>query len=117
MKKELTRIFKAFGYSFDGFRAAWRDAGAFRTEIVLTPFIVALAFYFGHTHVQRGLLIGSWLLTVVVELLNTGIEAAVDLAAQGKIMPDAKKAKDAGSAAVFAACCLCGAVWICVLSP
>jgi diacylglycerol kinase (ATP) len=115
MMKELHRLYKAFGYSRDGLRAAWKDAGAFRTEIILTPFIIVAAVHFAQDRQSLALLIGSWLAVIVIELVNTGIEAVTDLAAQGKILPEAKKAKDASSAAVLAACVLCGMIWACVL--
>lgn len=114
LNKELARIYKAFGYSRDGFVAAWRDAGAFRSEVIATPFIIALAVYLADGTALAALL-ASWLLVIVTELVNTGIEAVTDLATKGEIHPLAKKAKDAGSAAVLASVIICMVVWCCVL--
>lgn len=74
----LTRIIKAAGYSAKGFRAAWTFESAFRQEVVLTIALTPLAFLLGRTPVEISLLIASLLLVVIVELLNSGIEAVVD---------------------------------------
>ena len=108
------RLVNATGYSWAGLKAAWRNEEAFRQEALLCATLVPLALWLGHSAVERALLIGSLLLVVIVELLNTGIEAAID-----RIGPEwhelSKKAKDMGSAAVLLALCLCGAVWAAAL--
>jgi len=102
IKQELQRIIRAFFYSRDGLLAAWKDDGAFRTEVILTPFALLL------NHSAAGIL--AWGLVLVTELLNTSIEAAVDLSTK-EIHPLAKKAKDAASAAVLVAL----VVWVATL--
>ena len=106
----LTRIIKAAGYSAKGFRAAWAFESAFRQEVVLTIALTPLAFLLGRTPVEISLLIASLLLVVIVELLNSGIEAVVDRVGDE---PHALsgRAKDLGSAAVFLALVLVLVVW------
>ena len=106
----LTRIIKAAGYSAKGFRAAWTFESAFRQEVVLTIALTPLAFLLGRTPVEISLLITSLLLVVIVELLNSGIEAVVDRVGDE---PHALsgRAKDLGSAAVFLALVLVLVVW------
>ncbi|MBY0407448.1 MAG: diacylglycerol kinase [Rickettsiales bacterium] len=96
---ELRRIVAALGYSLDGLKWA-RAQPAFRTEVLLACILIPLALLFAHTGVERALLVGSVLLVLVVEVLNCGIEAAIDRVGP-EIHPLSKAAKDAGSAAVF----------------
>lgn len=114
-KTGLRRIFNAARYSMDGLRAAYRHEDAFRQEIWLTLVAVPLALWLGEGAVERALMIGSVLLVLVVELLNSGIEAIVD-----KASPEthelAKQAKDMGSAAVLISLMLAALVWILVLA-
>lgn len=106
----LTRIIKAFGYSMKGFRAAWKHESAFRQETMLAIVMLPLAVWLGQSAVQVSLLISTVLLVVIVELINSGIEAVVD-----RIGDEPHKlsgrAKDLGSAAVFVALMLVIAVW------
>jgi diacylglycerol kinase (ATP) len=74
----LSRIIKAAGSSAKGFRAAWTNESAFCQEVVLTGALIPFAFWFGRDPVEIGMLIVSSLLVVIVELLNSGIEAVVD---------------------------------------
>ena len=108
------RLVNATGYSWAGLKAAWRNEEAFRQEGLLCAVLAPLALWLGDNAVERSLLIGSLLLIVIVELLNTGIEAAID-----RIGPDwhplSKRAKDMGSAAVLLALLLCAAVWCAAL--
>ncbi len=104
MKKELVRIRKAFVYSWDGLVFAWRDAAAFRTEILLTPLVVVFAVYFTKSTTDILIIFGCWLIIFITELINTAIEAVTDLASQGEISLLAKKAKDTASAAVLLSC-------------
>ena len=109
----LTRIIKAAGYSAKGFRAAWKYESAFRQEVVLTATLIPLAFLLGRNPVEVGLLIASLLLVVIVELLNSGIEAVVDRIGDEPHQLSGR-AKDLGSAAVFVALILTLVLWVSV---
>ena len=74
----LRRIINATFFSMAGFRAAWRDEAAFRQELLLCVVLIPAGFWLGRTAVERSLLIGSCLIVLIVELLNTGIENVVD---------------------------------------
>ena len=109
-KSGLERIAKAAGYSMAGLKAAYQNEAAIRQELLLCLFLVPLALYFGHTGIARALLLGSVLLVLVVELLNSAIESVVDLVTLEK-HPLAGRAKDIGSAAVFVALMNVLVVW------
>jgi len=109
-KTGLTRLMNAFGYSFDGFKAAFKHEDAFRQEAILTLLLTPLALYLEHDTVHRILMIGSLLLVMIVELLNSSIEATVDHTSIER-HPLAKRAKDIGSAAVFIALLNVVIVW------
>jgi len=109
----VTRIIKAAGYSAKGFRAAWKYESAFRQEVVLTATLIPLAFLLGRNPVEVGLLIASLLLVVIVELLNSGIEAVVDRIGDESHQLSGR-AKDLGSAAVFVALILTLVLWVSV---
>ena len=109
----FTRIIKAAGYSAKGFRAAWKYESAFRQEVVLTATLIPLAFLLGRNPVEVGLLIASLLLVVIVELLNSGIEAVVDRIGDEPHQLSGR-AKDLGSAAVFVALILTLVLWVSV---
>jgi len=96
----LRRIWNAGLYSISGIRAAWKHEAAFRQELVLCLFLVPAAFLIGETAVERALLIGTCLLVLVVELLNSAVEAVVDRIGED-IHKLSGRAKDMGSAAVF----------------
>ncbi len=115
-KQGLTRRFNALGYSRDGLAAAWKHEAAFREEVLLLLVAVPLALYFGQDGLARALLIGSILLVLIVEILNSGLEAIVDKASPEK-HELAKRAKDMGSAAVLLALINAAVVWACVLWP
>ena len=105
----FNRVWHATGYSMAGLRAGWEEA-AFRLEACLSFAMVPLAFWIGRTWVEVALLAGSVLLVMMVELLNTGIEAAIDRI--GLERHDlSKRAKDMGSAAVFLSLLLAGGIW------
>ncbi len=110
----LKRLVKATGYSAQGFAAAWRHEAAFRQEMLASLVLLPLALWLGENGVERALLAGSWLLVPVVELLNSALEAVVDMTS-----PEphelAGRAKDMGSAAVALALILAGLVWGLVL--
>jgi diacylglycerol kinase (ATP) len=96
----IRRIWNAALYSTAGLRVAWKHEAAFRQELVLCLVMVPVAFRVGDNAVERSLLVGTCLLVLVVELLNSAIESVVD-----RIGPDrhelSGRAKDMGSAAVF----------------
>jgi len=98
----LRRIINAFGYSMKGLRAAFKYESAFRQETALLIILLPLAILLGQTIVDYSILIGSLLLVMMVELLNSALEAVVDRVSdeQHKL---AGRAKDMGSAAVFIA--------------
>ncbi|MBU4518712.1 MAG: diacylglycerol kinase [Gammaproteobacteria bacterium] len=105
----LARMWHAFGYSMAGLRAGWHET-AFRQEALAAMALVPLAFWLGRNWVEVALLAGSVVLVMVVELLNTGIETAID-----RIGPEwhdlSKRAKDMGSAAVLLSLVMCASVW------
>ena len=107
--KGLKRILKAFVYSFDGFRAAFKES-AFRQEIVVFIAGTAAAVYFPLSLEQKGMLISSLLIVLMAELTNTAIETVID-----RISPEyhdlSKKAKDIGSLLVLLAFINAGVLW------
>lgn len=109
----LLRMRHAFGYSLAGLRAGWGET-AFRQEALAALAMLPLAFWLGQTWVEVALLAGTVLLVMVVELLNTGIEATID-----RIGPEwhelSKRAKDMGSAAVLLSLLLCAGTWAAAL--
>ena len=115
-KKGLTRLWNALGYSRDGIAAAWHHEAAFREEILLATIAIPLAFYLGKTGVDRALLVASIILILIVEILNSAVEAVVDKASPEK-HDLAKRAKDMGSAAVLFSLINAAVVWACVLWP
>jgi diacylglycerol kinase (ATP) len=106
----FNRVWHATGYSMAGLRAGW-DEAAFRLEACLSFVMVPLAFWIGRTWVEIALLAGSVLLVMMVELLNTGIEAAIDRISLER-HDLSKRAKDMGSAAVFLSLLLAGGIWV-----
>jgi diacylglycerol kinase (ATP) len=112
-RRGLTRIWHATLISLDGFRAGWREP-AFRQEVYGAIVMVPAAFWVGRTWVEIALLLAVLGLVLIVELLNTGIEAAID-----RVGPEwhsfSKTAKDLGSAAVLLSILLCGGVWVTAL--
>ncbi|MFZ2974587.1 MAG: diacylglycerol kinase [Ferribacterium limneticum] len=113
-KKGLRRLINALGYSRDGIAAAWRNEAAFRQEILLAAIALPLAFYLGKTGVERALMVGSVILILIVEILNSAVEAVVDKASPEK-SELAKRAKDMGSAAVLLSLTNAAAIWACLL--
>jgi len=111
----LTRIVRAFGYSWQGFRYAWREEAAFRQELCLAAALVPAGLYFGHSGVERALLVWPMLQILLVELLNSALEAVVDRSGLER-HPLAGMAKDMGSAAVLLSFGMLGTVWLLILS-
>lgn len=112
----LQRVLNATRYSLAGVAAAARHEAAFRQELLLAVVLVPLGLWLGANGVERALLAGSVLLVLVVELLNSAIEAVVDrVSLENHDL--AKRAKDYGSAAVMIALGIVGAVWLLLLLP
>jgi diacylglycerol kinase (ATP) len=114
-KTGLTRLWNALGYSLAGFRAAYKHEDAFRQEIHLAVLLIPLALWLPVGHIGKALMIGSVLLVIIVELINSAVEATVD-----RISLDthdlAKRAKDIGSSAVLVSLINLVIVWGLVLS-
>jgi len=109
----LNRVWHATGYSIAGLRAGWNEK-AFRQEVIAAVVLVPLAFWLGRNWMEVALLAGSVIIVMIVELLNTGIETAID-----RIGPEwhdlSKRAKDMGSAAVLLSLLLCIGIWCAAL--
>ena len=112
-KTGLQRVWRAFHYSLEGFRAAYKCEDAFRQEALLAALLIPLAFFLPVTGVGRALMIASVLLVLIVELVNSAIEATVDRVSLDRHHLS-KRAKDIGSAAVFLALSNVVIVWACV---
>lgn len=108
-RRGLSRMWHAFGYSLAGLRAGWFET-AFRQEAIAAVVLLPAAFWVAHGWVETILLAGTVILVMIVELLNTAVETAID-----RIGPEwhglSKRAKDMGSAAVLLSLLLCGATW------
>lgn len=109
----LARLRHALGYSLAGLRAGWQEP-AFRQEAIAAIVMLPAAVWLGRSWVETSLLVGGVVLVLVVELLNTGIETAID-----RISPEwnelSKRAKDMGSAAVLLSLLLCAGIWLAAL--
>ena len=110
----LARLWHSLGYSRQGLASAWRHEAAFRQETLGALGAIPLGLYLGHSGVERALLVGSVFLVLLVELLNSAIEAVVDRVSLER-HDLSKRAKDQGSAAVLLALFCAGAVWALVL--
>ena len=113
-KTGLRRLINAFGYSIAGTFAAFKHEDAFRQEVVLAVVLTPVALYFGETAIHQALMISSLLFIIVVELLNSSIEATVDRISV-KHHKLAKRAKDIGSAAVFFSLINAAVIWFLIL--
>jgi len=110
----FTRLFKAFGASWQGLTGAFREEAAFRQELGFAVIAVPLGLWLGHSGVERALLIAPVFLVLIVELLNSAIEATVDrIGLERHVL--AGLAKDIGSAAVLMSFVLLACVWALVL--
>lgn len=112
----LVRIIKAAGYSWKGLRAAWQHEAAFRQEAILALVATLIACWLDVDAITRVLLIGSVFLIIIVEILNSAIEAVVDRIGS-EIHPLAGRAKDMGSAAVLLSIILALFIWASLLWP
>jgi diacylglycerol kinase (ATP) len=110
----ITRILNAAGYSWLGFKAAYKNEAAFRQELALALILTPVALYYGENYSDKAILIAS-LVFILIEILNSAIEAVVDRFGD-EIHPLSGRAKDMGSAAVFLAFIIAGLVWFAVLS-
>lgn len=112
-RKGLSRVWHATGYSLAGLRAGWGET-AFRQEAMASLVLLPAAFWLGQTWVETALLAASVVCVMVVELLNTAVETAID-----RIGPEwhdlSKRAKDMGSAAVLLSLLLCLGIWAAAL--
>ncbi len=112
-RKGLNRVWHATGYSVAGLRAGWHET-AFRQEAIAAIVLLPLAFWLGKNWVETALLAASVVLVMVVELLNTAVETAID-----RIGPEwhdlSKRAKDMGSAAVLLSLVVCAGIWAAAL--
>lgn len=113
-KTGLTRVWKAFGYSLAGLSAAYRHEDAFRQEVWLALLLIPLALFLPAGGIGKALMIASVLLVLVVELINSAIEATVDRVSLESHRL-AARAKDIGSAAVFVSLVNVVVVWILIL--
>ena len=113
LRTGLNRVWHAAGYSMAGLRAGWGET-AFRQEVLASIVLLPASFWLGRHWVETALLAGSVLLVMIVELLNTGIETAID-----RIGPEwhdlSKRAKDMGSAAVLLSLVLAAGIWAAAL--
>jgi diacylglycerol kinase (ATP) len=113
LRTGFDRVWHAAGFSLAGLRAGWGET-AFRQEALAALVLVPAAFWLGRTWIEVALLAGAVVLVMIVELLNTGIETAID-----RIGPEwhdlSKRAKDMGSAAVLLSLVLCAGVWLAAL--
>lgn len=114
--RSLSRVWQAFLWSMQGLRETWRIESSFRLEVYLFVVLAPLGLYLGQTGVERFLLVGVLMAVLIVEVLNSAIEAVVD-----RWGPEhhalAGRAKDMGSAAVFLAQAATVACWLLILWP
>ncbi len=112
-RKGLSRVWHATGYSLAGLRAGWGET-AFRQEAIAALILLPAAFWLGQTWVETALLAASVVMVMIVELLNTAVETAID-----RIGPEwhdlSKRAKDMGSAAVLLSLLVCAGIWVAAL--
>ena len=110
----LTRLLRAFGASGRGLVGAFRDEAAFRQELAFAVVVIPLGLWLGHSGIERALLIAPMILILIIELINSAIEATVDRIGFERHTL-AGLAKDIGSAAVFMSFVLLASVWLLIL--
>ncbi len=109
-KTGITRIINAAGYSWLGFKAAFKHEAAFRQELALTLLLTPVALYYGPSYADKAILIASLVFILLVEIINSALEAVVDRF--GDEMHELSgRAKDMGSAAVLLAFIITGLIW------
>ena len=111
---EIRRLINAACHSLNGLKSAWTSEAAFRLEVIVGILLIPAGFVLGQSAVERSLLIGTCLLVLITEILNSAIEAAIDRISNDHHLLSGR-AKDYGSAAVFLACFLTVIVWGLVL--
>lgn len=109
------RITRATGHSIAGLVSAWQAESAFRQEVALAAVLLPATYWVASSWIEAVLLAGSVMLVLIVELLNSAVEATVDRISL-ELHPLAKQAKDVGSAAVMLALVLCAVVWCTALA-
>ncbi len=113
---DIGRLVRAIGYSLAGFLATWRSEASFRQEVLVFIMFAPLGLWLGRTGVERAMLVGTLMVVLIVELLNTAIETVVDRI--GETHDELSgRAKDMGSAAVLVSLVLVVFVWVAVLLP
>ena len=112
--KGLTRAFRAAINSWNGLIYAFKEESAFRQELALSLILIPLAIYLPVSPIEKILLIASVILVLIIELLNSSVEAAIDRISF-EVHDLSKRAKDFGSAAVMLALLLCGLTWVIIL--
>ena len=115
-KTGLRRLINAFGYSMEGLSAAYQNEDAFRQELRLALVLIPVAVFLGHTGLERAIMIACVFLVIIVELLNSSVEATVDRMSLDHHLL-AKRAKDIGSAAVLLSLFNLFVVWLLILWP
>ena len=113
--KGITRAFRAAINSWNGLIYAFKEESAFRQELALSLILIPLAIYLPVTPIEKILLIASVILVLIIELLNSSVEATIDRISF-EVHDLSKRAKDFGSAAVMLALLLCGLTWVIILS-
>ena len=114
--KGMKRVYNAFFFSMHGISACFRTEEAFRQEAFLAAIMVPIGLWLGETPAEKAILLSCVVLVLIVEILNTAVERAIDRISFEK-HELSKEAKDMGSAAVFFSLVLCGAVWTIILLP
>ncbi len=110
----MQRLYNATRYSLMGLASAWRTGPAFRQEVALFVILAPVGYWLGDNGSERALLLGPLFLVLLVELLNSGLEAAIDRIGPER-HPLSKQAKDVASAAVFISLASVVAIWALVL--
>lgn len=115
-KTGIKRILNAAGYSLAGLTSAFKGEAAFRQLVLLSVILIPLSFYFDVSRVERALMIAVCLLSLVIELFNSAIEAVVDRISLER-HPLSKNAKDMGSAAQMVGLTIVAVTWLLILLP
>lgn len=113
-KKGLKRILVATGYSFSGFKTAFKNEAAFRQIVLINLILIPMSFFIDVSSIERALMVAACLLAIIVELINSAIEAVVDRISLEKHALS-KNAKDMGSAAQFVALLIIFSTWSIIL--
>ncbi len=111
---DVSRLIRAIKYSCSGLRDAFVDEAAFRLEVLAALILLPAAIWLGEDNIERALMVGTLLVVLITELVNSAVEAAVDRIGGG-FNDLSRKAKDLGSAAVFLSLILAAAVWALML--